>query len=82
MGHNPGEIIIAPWAEANLIACNWCNLDAVCIWTDGSHMEDHMGAGFIWEVNSPFVSSKFYLGKYVEVFNVELFAIYRVLCDF
>jgi hypothetical protein len=31
MGHNPREIISAPWAEAELMAHNWRNLDAVCI---------------------------------------------------
>jgi hypothetical protein len=45
-------------------------------------MEDHMGAGFVWEVNGALVSSEFYLGKHVEVFDAELFAIYRVLRDF
>jgi hypothetical protein len=45
-------------------------------------MEDHMGAGFIWEVNITLISSKFYLGKYIEVFDAELFTIYRVLCNF
>jgi hypothetical protein len=64
------------------MAHNWRNLDAVCIWTDGSRMEDHMGAGFVREVNGALVSSEFYLGKHVEVFDVELFAIYRVLRDF
>jgi hypothetical protein len=56
--------------------CNWCMLDAECIWIDRSRMEDHTGAGFMQEVNGTLVSSEFYLGKHVEVFDVELFAIY------
>jgi hypothetical protein len=82
VGYNPREIIITLQAEAKLTACNWYNLDAVCIWTDRSYMDDHMGAGFVQEVNSTLISSEFYLGKYVEVFDVELFAIDRVLCNF
>jgi hypothetical protein len=82
MGHNPGDIIITPRAEAELMAHNWRNLDAVCIWTDGSRMEHHMGAGFVWEVNGALVSSEFYLGKHIEVLDAELFAIYRALRDF
>jgi hypothetical protein len=79
LGHNPGDIIIGPWAEAELMARNWCTLDAECIWMDGSRMEDHTGAGFVREVNGTLISSEFYLGKHVEVFDVELFAIYRAL---
>jgi hypothetical protein len=45
-------------------------------------MEDHTGAGFMREVNGTVVSSKFYLGKHIEVFDAELFAIYRALRDF
>jgi hypothetical protein len=68
--------------EAELMARNWRMLDTECIWMDGSHMEDHTGAGFMQEVNGTLVSSKFYLGKHVEVFDVELFTIYWVLHDF
>jgi hypothetical protein len=45
-------------------------------------MEDHTGAGFVREVNGTLVSSEFYLGKHVEVFDAELFTIYRALQDF
>jgi ribonuclease HI len=81
-GHNPSDIIITLRAEAELMACNWCTLETECIWMDGSHMEDHTGAGFVREVNGALVSSEFYLGKHVEVFDMELFAIYRALHDF
>jgi ribonuclease HI len=81
-GHNPGDIIIAPRAEAELTARNWRTLDTECIWMDGSRMEDHTGVGFVREVNGALVSSEFYLGKHVEVFDAELFAIYQALRDF
>jgi hypothetical protein len=81
-GHNPGDIIITPRAEAELTARNWRTLDTECIWMDGSRMEDHTGAGFVREVNGALVSSEFYLGKHVEVFDAELFAIYQALRDF
>jgi hypothetical protein len=76
-GYNPGDIIIAPQLEAELTARNWRKLDAECIWTDRSRMEDHTGAGLVQEVNGALVSSEFYLGKHVEVFDMELFAIVR-----
>jgi hypothetical protein len=63
LGHNPSNIIITLWVEAELMVHNWHILDTECIWTDGSHMEDHMGTGFMREVNGTLVSSESYLGK-------------------
>jgi hypothetical protein len=76
LGHNPSDIIITLRVEAELMICNWHTLDAECNWTDRSHMEDDMDAGFMREVNGAIISSTFYLGKHVEVFDAELFAIY------
>jgi hypothetical protein len=56
-------------------------LDTEFIWTDGSHMEDHMGAGFMQEVNGTLNSSQFYLGKHLEVFDAELLMSHPIMCD-
>jgi hypothetical protein len=80
--HNPGTVIIAPRAEAELTARKWRDLDAACIWTDGSRLEGHTGACYMRAVRGNLVASEFYLGTHTEVFDAELFVIYVALREF
>jgi hypothetical protein len=80
--HDPGMVIIILRAKAELMAREWCDLDATCIWMDGSWLEGYTGVGYVCTVCGNLMASEFYLGTHTEVFNAELFAIYVTLHEF
>ena len=63
-----GAIITAKWGAASTV------------WTDGSRLDDkRVGAAFVWQLPSGWTGCRYHLGKNKEVFDVEVFTIYRAL---
>jgi ribonuclease HI len=75
-----GTIIIESTTQAEESARRWRDLNAECFWTDGSQLPDrHTGAAVVRQVNGHFVAEEYYLSTNKEVFDAELYAIYRAL---
>jgi ribonuclease HI len=75
-----GAIIIESTAVAEATAQQWRALNAECFWTDGSQLPGgHTGAAVVWQAQGEFQAEEFYLGTNKEVFDAEVYAIYRAL---
>jgi hypothetical protein len=66
--------------QAKESGLRWKDLSSECFWTDGSQLPGgHTGAAVVGQVNGLFEAEEFYLGTNKEVFDAELYAIYRAL---
>jgi hypothetical protein len=75
-----GAIIIESIAVVEATAWQWYALNADCFWTDGSQLPGgHMGAAVVWQAEGEFQAEECYLGMNKELFDAEVYTIYRAL---
>lgn len=74
----PGGISIKDKGPAAETAKLWRNRDTV--WTGGSQLDNgEVGAACVWKAEEGWKGQRFHLGNNKEVFDAEVFAIYRAL---
>ena len=74
----PGKIVIDEREEALQRAKGWKEPDTA--WTDGSRQETgEVGAARVWETPGGWTGCRYYLGSNKEVFDADVFAVYRAL---
>ena len=74
----PGQMIVGDKDEAFAVAKDWRRRDT--FWTDGSRLDDGgVGAAVAWRAREGWDGRRYYLGSNKEVFDAEVFAIYRAL---
>ena len=74
----PGRIVVEGREEALQRAKGWRGSDTVR--TDGSRQETgEVGAACVWETPGGWTGCRYHLGSNKEVFDAEVFAVYRAL---
>ena len=74
----PGRIVVEEREEALRRAMGWKGPDTV--WTDGSRQETgEVRAACVWETPGGWTGQRYHLATNKEVFDAEVFAIYRAL---